>query len=248
MTDSDYSPPPGTIAGGYVWKPDASGNLGLYYNGTEIDIFSDVGALVVAAGRSPTTGGSWGVLQYVLLDYGGSQNYDTGVNQHLMYFDGEGTFWIDNSPSGQVRIQNFLSLGAGIGLSGTISAYGPNSIPTVQGGVPAEYASTGPAGQVSLGTGSTAILSYTPTANALFLVVANFTHKSATVAGTATLTYEDVGLSATATQSYTIASAASGVSVSQSFLCCAVSGTAIALVGTSATANDILASAAIFQL
>ena len=140
----------------------------------------------------------------------------------------------------------FVNSNGAVYLGGTILAY--NGEDTIYLGVPAEYASTGPAGQVALQTTSTNILSYTPTVNALFLVLANFTHQSATVAGTATLTYKDVGIAATATQSYTIASAASGVSVSTMFLCCAVSGTAIALVGTSATNNDILASCAIFQL
>jgi hypothetical protein len=174
-------------------------------------------------------------------------NTGSGGGQTVQIVAGDGNGYI-NIGNGSVEVPALYvsDAGSGVTFNGLIGVY--NDIATVDNGVPAEYASTGPSGQVALGTGSTAILSYTPTANALFLVVANFTHKSATVAGTATLTYEDVGLSATATQSYTIASAASGVSVSQIFLCCAVSGTAIALVGTSATANDILASAVIFQL
>jgi len=199
--------------------------------------------------------------------FSGGWSIRTDASGNLgFYYNGAEQYSFSSDTGGSGAIS---SVGAGVGTSivfdddgpavdlkpgGTVFRFVPSGVQSFAGitcaglGLPAEYASTGPAGQVALQTTSTNILSYTPTVNALFLVLANFTHQSATVAGTATLTYKDVGIAATATQSYTIASAASGVSVSTMFLCCAVSGTAIALVGTSATNNDILASCAIFQL
>lgn len=118
-------------------------------------------------------------------------------------------------------------------------------IATVGKGVPAEYAT---ASAVALGTTNTAVLSYTPVNSGQFVVVLNATHVSAAVAGTFTITYTDAGSGATATQSITIAAGAAGVSSSYFALCNATLGVAIAVTGTSATANDILASCSILAL
>lgn len=112
---------------------------------------------------------------------------------------------------------------------------------------PRQVATTGTTA-VALQTGSTSILS-TPTgiASALYVVMVNLLHITGTVAGTLTVTYTDNTSGVTATQSYTIASGAPGVSVSAMFLCNAKTGTAIAVAGTSATNSDIQATAIIYN-
>lgn len=100
-----------------------------------------------------------------------------------------------------------------------------------------EYATTGKT-PVSLGTGSTSILSYTPTSAGLFRVTVSVIPTASSITGTITVTYEDPTAAGSVTQTYTIASGTSHVPISVTFLCNAEAGTAIAVAGTSSTASD----------
>ena len=131
---------------------------------------------------------------------------------------------------------------------------GSCTIPTLLVNAPAGYGgaveilTTGIAA-VSLQSTSTPILaSGTGILTGLYRVTVNMTHVSASVAGTLSLTYTDNTSGATATQSYTIVAAGAGVSVSTFFMANVKTGTALSLVGTSATNSDIQATAFIEQL
>ena len=143
--------------------------------------------------------------------------------------------------SGEVYWSN-----TGLFIQSAISAL--NGKATAGLGVPAEYASTLTT-PVTLGASSTAITSYTPTAAGLFLVIVTVTPQTAfSKTGTITVTYTDGTLAASATQTQNIASTASAVPQSFQFLCNATTASSIAVAGTISTANDAVASAAIFAL
>lgn len=133
-----------------------------------------------------------------------------------------------------------------VSTAGIIPTY--NGIGTAGLGVPAIYAVTTTG--VLLQTTSTIINnSFTPSTSALVQVVVTVTPLTAFAkTGTVTVTYTDVAAGAPVTQTQLIASTASAVPQSFTFLCHATTATAIAVAGTITTNNDASAACAITQL
>ena len=148
---------------------------------------------------------------------------------------GGGFFWKTNGT-------NILDLSS----SGIFTTY--KKIATVNGGVPAEYASTGTTA-VSIGTASTVIKTYTPTANGQFLVKVSVEASVASTISTLTVTYTDVTSGAATTQTLaTTVAVALHTAVTFTALCDASTATAISVQATALAATDLFASASIFAL
>ena len=109
-----------------------------------------------------------------------------------------------------------------------------------------EYGTTGTS-PVSLGTGSTSIFS-SPTSlpSGPHVVIVTVYPTANSITGTVTVTYKDGTLGGNVTQTQSVASTTTSVPQSFIFLCNSVTGTAIAVAGTSSTASDLKATAVLF--
>ena len=131
-------------------------------------------------------------------------------------------------------------------VSSTILTY--NGVGTVGLGLPAEYASTLTTA-VAIGTTSTVIKTYTPTADGQFLVVVSVEASVASTISSLTVTYTDgtSGKSTTQTLATSVAVALNNA-VTFTALCNATTASAISVQATAAAATDLYASATVLAL
>ena len=203
--------------------------------------FSVKGALTVQSGQSAS-----GSLTFI--------EWGTGPTK-LIYGDG-GTAVRLEAPGGAFLSYNNNAKTIGINSTGIYSSAGTtwsvfSGINTAGLGVPAEYASstTTPVTLAATASPGTTITSYAPTANGLFLVVVTITPQTAfSKTGGVTVGYTDITTAGAVLQTQTIASTASAVPQSFTFLCAATTATSITVAGFISTANDAVGSASIFAL
>ena len=122
------------------------------------------------------------------------------------------------------------------------------SINTVGLGLPAEFAST-LTSAVAIGTTSTVIKTYTPTADGQFLVVVSVEASVASTISSLTVTYTDAtsGVSTTQTLATSVAVALNNA-VTFTALCNATTASAISVQATAAAGTDLYASATVLAL
>ena len=148
---------------------------------------------------------------------------------------------------GSTPLSTFLTwTSGGLDFNQIFKAY--NNVNTVGLGLPAEYAST-LTNAVAIGTTSTVIKTYTPTADGQFLVVVSVEASVASTISSLTVTYTDAtsGVSTTQTLATSVAVALNNA-VTFTALCNATTASAISVQATALAATDLYASATVFAL
>ena len=183
----------------------------------------------------------------------GNGNFEIDVEDAPVLFvdNSVEAFRITTTPDLQVSTALRMWTGSATSLtlapaSGLITTYG--SIVTVGKGLPAEYASTLTTA-VAIGTTSTVIKTYTPTADGQFLVVVSVEASVASTISSLTVTYTDgtSGKSTTQTLATSVAVALNSA-VTFTALCNATTATAISVQATAAAGTDLYASATVLAL
>ena len=208
--------------------------------GTGSSLSIILGDLIVGSGAGTTARLAVGSANQALIVSGGTAAWAAIPNS----IAGTANQITASAATGAVTLSlpSAVTLPGSLALTGKISTY--NNIATAGGGVPATYATTSTSPVVLVG--ATTILTYTPAAAGLFMVLVSVEASTATTLNSLTVTYTDQTSNAVTTQTLAT-SVVIGLNAAFTYcvLCSAKTSTAISVQGTPLVDSRLYASATI---